>query len=99
MELKILNRTPTELKIEVKGESHTLCNLLESILLEDGDVEAAGYNIPHPLISNPIIYIRTNGKKKPEEALKEAAEKILQKGKELREEFNKTAEDWQKEKK
>ncbi len=95
MQLRVLKRAPGELKIEIAGEGHTLCNLLESVLLEDEDVEFAGYDIPHPLISNPVISIHTKNGKKPEEALKEAVEKILQRGKELAEEFNKALEERQ----
>jgi DNA-directed RNA polymerase subunit L len=94
LKLKVLKRTENELKIEVEGEGHTLCNLLESVLLEDSDVEFAGYNIGHPLISNPKIYIRTKGGKKPDQALREAVEKILQRGRELNEKFNKALEEW-----
>jgi DNA-directed RNA polymerase subunit L len=72
----------------VEGEGHTLCNLLKSSLLEDKDVEFASYNISHPLISNPIISIKTNKNEKPEKALKLAIEKILKKGELLRKEFN-----------
>jgi len=92
--LKVIKRTPNELKIEIEGEGHTFSNLLESVLLEDNEVEFAGYNIQHPLISNTIFYIRTKGDKKPEQALKEAIEKIIQREKELSEIFNKALEEW-----
>ncbi len=87
MQLKVLKKTDNELKIEVEGEGHTLFNLMESVLLEDAKVEFASYNMPHPLISNTVVTIRTGKGKKPEEALKEACEKILQRGKELNEAF------------
>ena len=45
-------------------------------LLEDKTVEFAGYDIPHPLASNPIIYIRMKGAAKPEAALIRAVEKV-----------------------
>ena len=96
MQLKILKRTPEELRIEVVGEGHTFCNLLESTLLENEGVEFAGYDIAHPLISNPVVFIRTKNGKEPEEALKEAVEKILQRGRELSEAFNKALEEWRK---
>ncbi len=35
----------------------------------------AGYDVPHPLASNPMIYVRMKGKAKPEVALRKAAEK------------------------
>jgi len=96
LRLKILKKTPEELKIEVEGEGHTFCNLLESLLLEDENVEFASYDVPHPLISNPIIFIRTEKGTKPEEALRKAVEKILQRSKELSEEFRKALEEQQK---
>ncbi|MEM2913160.1 MAG: DNA-directed RNA polymerase subunit L [Candidatus Bathyarchaeia archaeon] len=82
-----MDKKPNELTLEVEGEGHTLCSLLESVLLEDDDVEFASYSISHPLVANPVITVRTKGNKNPEEALKEAAEKILKRGRELGEEF------------
>ena len=92
MQLKVLKQTDNELKIEVEGEGHTLFNLMESVLLEDPKVEFASYNMPHPLISNTVVTVRTSEGKKPEEALKEACEKILQRGKELNEAFTNALE-------
>ncbi len=97
MELRVLRRTANELKIEIEGEGHTFCNLLESVLLEDKMVEFAGYDVPHPLISNAIFFIRTKEGKRPEEALIEAIEKIRRKGKELSQEFNDALKIWSKE--
>jgi len=96
MELRVLRRTPNELKFEIEGEGHTFCNLLESVLLEDKMVEFAGYDVPHPLISNAIFFIRTKEGKRPEEALIEAIEKIRRKGRELSQEFNDALEMWNK---
>jgi len=89
MKVKILKKTSDELKIEVEGGGHTLCNLLQKRLLEDENVDLAGYNIPHPLASNPIIYVRTKGNVKPEEALKKALEKARAMNKEFSKEFGK----------
>ncbi len=86
MKVKTLKETANELKLEVEGSGHTLCNLLQKILLEDKDVDLAGYDIPHPLASNPIIYIRTKGKAKPKEALLKA----LKKARDINKEFNET---------
>jgi DNA-directed RNA polymerase subunit L len=43
--------------------------------LEDERVDLAGYDVPHPLASSPVIYIRMKGAAKPEDALIKAAEK------------------------
>ena len=83
MKVKILKKTPNELKIEVEDIGHTLCNLLQKRLLEDENVDLAGYDIPHPLASNAIIYIRTKNKVKPEEALKKAVKRTLKMNKEF----------------
>jgi len=96
VELKILKRNSQELKLEIEGEGHTFCNLLESVLLEDKNVEFAGYDVPHPLISNTILFIRTKKGKKPEEALIEAIEKIKQRGRELNQKINDALEEWKK---
>ncbi|HIE18298.1 TPA: DNA-directed RNA polymerase subunit L [Candidatus Bathyarchaeota archaeon] len=98
MQLKILRRTPQELKLEIEGEGHTFCNLLESVLLEDNEVEFAGYDVPHPLVSNRILSIRTKKGKKPEEALIDAIEKIRRRGRELNQEINNALELWMKKK-
>ena len=87
MKVNVLKKTSNELKIEVEGAGHTICNLLQKELLEEDSVDLAGYDIPHPLASNPIIYVRTKGKVKPEQVLWNAIEKtrIINKefGKEL----------------
>jgi DNA-directed RNA polymerase subunit L len=76
VKVKVLKKTPHELKIEIEGSGHGLCNLLQKRLLEDKSVDFAGYDVPHPLASSPIIYIRMKGANKPEAALIEATRKI-----------------------
>jgi len=76
VKVKVLKKSEKELKIEIEGSSHGLCNLLQKRLLEDKNVDFAGYDLPHPLASSPIIYIRTKGEDKPEEALIRAVEKV-----------------------
>jgi DNA-directed RNA polymerase subunit L len=75
LKIKVLKKDGNELKIEVEGAGHGLCNLLQKKLLEDESVDMAGYDIPHLLVSNPVIYVRMKGTAKPEVALKRAAEK------------------------
>lgn len=75
MKIEILKETENELKIRVNGEGHTFCNALQEALLQDGAVEYAGYSLPHPLISQPVIYVRVK-KGSPRRALINAAERI-----------------------
>ena len=76
MKVKVITKSDSELKIEIEGGTHGICNLLQKRLLEDKAVEFAGYDVPHPLASNPIIYIRMKGAAKPEAALIRAVEKV-----------------------
>jgi len=100
MDIKILKKTTDEMRIEVLGEGHTFCNLLQKALLEDGTVEIGGYSIEHPLVSNPVIYVKMKEKRKPEKrpetALKEAAENIRHRSREFRTSFEKALKEWQK---
>ena len=88
LKVSVIKKSGKELKIEIEGVGHGLCNLLQKKLLEDKTVDMAGYDIPHPLASNPIIYVRMKGTTSPEEALKKAAEKA----REANEEFSKALE-------
>jgi len=76
MKIKVLKKSENELKIEIQGTSHGLCNLIQKRLLEDNHVDFAGYDVPHPLASSPIIYLRMKGNYKPEDALIKAAQKV-----------------------
>ncbi len=74
LKVKVLKKEANELKIEIEGADHGLCNLLQKKLLEDEKVDMAGYDVPHPLASSPVIYVRMKGKAKPEDALLKAVE-------------------------
>lgn len=76
MKINVIKKAGNELKIEVVGGTHGLCNLLAKRLLEDKDVDFAGYDVPHPLASSPNIYVRMKGDAKPEDALLRAVEKV-----------------------
>lgn len=89
MKVKVLKRTQNELKLEVEGIRHALCNVLQKRLLENENVDLAGYDVPHPLTSKTIVYIRTKGDLKPKEALRKAVKKALEMNKEFSKEFKK----------
>ena len=82
MEIKVLELTDDYIRLVVKGEDHTLLNLLTHYLLEDDDVVLAKYHIPHPLTGEPELIVRTSGKS-PVEAIREANEKIIKATEEL----------------
>jgi DNA-directed RNA polymerase subunit L len=76
VKINVLKKSENELKIEIEGGTHGICNLLQKRLLEDKTVDFAGYDVPHPLASNPIIYVRMKRNVKPEDALIKAVEKV-----------------------
>ncbi|MGB3907705.1 MAG: DNA-directed RNA polymerase subunit L [Methanomethylovorans sp.] len=76
MELKIINKTEDEMHLEIKGETHTLLNMLKSVLLEDTRVRTASYDMKHVSISEPILYIKTDGTD-PITIVREAAETLI----------------------
>jgi len=62
MELKVLEKTKNRLKIEVRGESHTLLNLLRRNSW-DAKADQASYMIEHPMLSQPKIIIKASNPK------------------------------------
>jgi len=100
LEIKVLKKTSDEMHVEIIGEGHTFCNLLEKALLEDPMVEVGGYSLQHPLVSNPVVHVRMKEKRKPEKrpetALKEAAEKARRLSNEFQVSFEKALAQWQK---
>ncbi len=89
MEVKVLSKSKNELKLEIVGEDHTFCNLLQTALLEDKNVEIAGYDQPHPLIRSSIVFLRTKREASPEKALLNALAGIQELNKEFNEKFAK----------
>jgi len=89
MNVKILSKTDEETEVEVRGEGHTLMNVLKDALLRLDDVEAATYDM-NPEQSGgqtePILYIKTE-EGDPLDALREATEGIQEDSSEFREEF------------
>lgn len=89
MEFTVLQKTTKRLVVDIKGATHTLCNLLKDELWNDKDVVAAAYNIDHPLIGVPKFIIETNGKTEPSKALEKAADRLKKRNAEFSEAFKK----------
>jgi len=76
MELTILKKTDKEINIKVAGETHTLLNLLKTALLNNKHVEIATYDIKHPTISEPVLFVRTDGAD-PIDVIKKATKDLI----------------------
>jgi DNA-directed RNA polymerase subunit L len=79
MELRVIEKTDEELRMEVAGEDHTFMNVLKGALLETPGVAAATYDV-NPEQSGgqtePILSVKTEGGTDPLDAVAEAAERI-----------------------
>lgn len=82
MEINIIEETKTKMVFEIKGEGHTLANLLEKELWKDSNVTAAGYHVRHPLIGIPRMIVETSGVE-PRKALDSAISRLKKKNKEF----------------
>ena len=80
----MLSKSKNEIKIEIEDAGHTLCNILQKELLENKNVDLAGYDVPHPLYAKSIINVRMNRTSKPETALIKAAKEAIKLNKSFR---------------
>ena len=58
MELKVLNLSGKEAEFEIVGGEYTLGEVLTAKLNQKEGVEFASYKKEHPIVSNPVIYVR-----------------------------------------
>ena len=77
MKLRLVEKSKNEFRIELVGEGHTFCNALQEELLKDKTLEFGGYSISHPLTGQPILYLRTKGRRKPETVLTESSKNLI----------------------
>ena len=76
MEVAILEEKKNKLVFEIKGEGHTLSNVLRKELWTDEHVTTATYAIEHPLIEVPRFILETDGAD-PKKTLVAAAKRVL----------------------
>ena len=88
MELKLLDSTMTQARVEVSEMDETLLYPLVDELMKDKDVSEAKYISGHPKLDKPVIFVKVK-KGKPQTAVKRAAAKISKEFKEARENLQK----------
>jgi DNA-directed RNA polymerase subunit L len=82
--IKVLKLDDKTIEFELVGEDHTMANLIAKYAVRKPYVKYAAYNIPHPLVSNPVIVITTDGSRKPLDVLAEVLRDIIADAEELR---------------
>ncbi len=87
MELNVLEQTENKIVVEVRGEDHTLLNLLREACWTEG-ADQATYMIEHPYLSQPKIIVRG---KNPKKILINAAQLIIDQIEEFAKEFRRAS--------
>ncbi len=90
MKINIVKQEGKYLEMEFSGEGHTLLNLLQDNLLEDKNVEMAGYSKPHPLMDRSKLFIRLRRGERHLDTIKKAMAKADGKLDEFLAEFEKS---------
>ena len=76
MEIKVLKNQQNHLEFVLKGERHTLPNILKDRLSRDSNVIFAAYKLHHPLDNEAIFIVKTQGKT-AKKALNDACKSIV----------------------
>ncbi|HID04487.1 MAG TPA: DNA-directed RNA polymerase subunit L [Aigarchaeota archaeon] len=75
--VKLLKREGNTIEIELIGEDHTIANLIAKYAIKKPGVVYSSYIISHPLISNPVIVLSTDGSKDPLDVIEEVLHDII----------------------
>ncbi len=87
MEVIIKEKSSTELEVRVKGETYTLIVPIAEKLSEFDEVVFAGYDVPHPLVEEGVIYLRVKEGVDPLLMLRRATEAVIREFEELESSF------------
>jgi DNA-directed RNA polymerase subunit L len=94
MKINISQQDERYIEFVFSGEGHTLLNLLQTNLLEEPEVEMAGYSKQHPLMDRSNLFIRLKDGGNHLEILKKAADRANGKLDEFLAEFEKSLQDF-----
>jgi len=75
MEIEVLKEEKNLFEFMIKGERHTLPNLLKTKLLDEPEVEFVAYKLNHPMDNDSVFVLRTKSKD-PKKVLLDALKKI-----------------------
>jgi DNA-directed RNA polymerase subunit L len=90
VKINIVKQEGNYMEMEFSGEGHTMLNLLQDSLLEDGNVEMAGYSKPHPLMDRSKLFIRLKRGERHLDTIRKAVAKADGKLDEFLDEFEKS---------
>jgi len=82
MKVNILKDEKDYMEVEIKGEDHTLGNMVRKELWKVSGTKEASYVIKHPLVSSMIFSVRSSSK--PKKVFHAANSQIKSKIKEMK---------------
>ncbi|MBI4017404.1 MAG: DNA-directed RNA polymerase subunit L [Candidatus Aenigmarchaeota archaeon] len=88
MQLKMLNKGKSKMRLELAGETHTFADILRNELAHDKRVKSVAYDKHHPQLGNPILILETEGED-PVATAKRASKNLAEQAREMRTEFEK----------
>ncbi|ABM81462.1 RpoL/Rpb11 RNA polymerase subunit family protein [Hyperthermus butylicus] len=94
--VKLLKREANTIEVELEGEDQTIANLIAKYAIRKPGVVYASYIISHPLVSNPVIVLSTDGSRDPLDVLEEVLKDIITDAKKFIEEFDRALESGEK---
>ncbi|MDS0223129.1 DNA-directed RNA polymerase subunit L [Haloarcula sp. S1AR25-5A] len=94
MDLRVIDKSDTELSIEIAGEDHTFMNVIKGALLETEGVTAATYDV-NPEQSggqtDPVLTIKTEAGVDALEALEDGTDAVIEKADDFTDAFEAAA--------
>ncbi|WP_225334625.1 DNA-directed RNA polymerase subunit L [Halomicrobium urmianum] len=94
MDLRVIDKSDTELSIEIAGEDHTFMNVLKGALLETEGVQAATYDM-NPEQSggqtDPVLTIKTDADVDALDALEAGTDRVIEKTEDFEDAFEAAA--------
>ncbi|MEK6820770.1 MAG: DNA-directed RNA polymerase subunit L [archaeon] len=82
MEIEFIKKQANHVEFKLVGETHTFANLLKSHLVDNPAVSFVAYKLEHPMDSDALFVLKTEGKD-AKKVLLEAAKRLEEDMKEL----------------
>lgn len=92
MEVELLEKEGTKMKIKIVGEGHSFANALRKKLHGDERIETAAYNIDHPLLGEPVMHVKTSKNKSPKKVLMNVTNELANDYEEVQKKLEKALE-------
>ena len=70
-------KSPNRIELVMRGEDHTIANLLVKLAIRKPHVTYAAYRIEHPLVGDSIVIIATDGKRDPLDVVNEVIGEVM----------------------